>query len=295
MSVTRFNAKVNNIVISEISEISDKSKKPASTKNTKSNTNFSPSINTTEQPENTKSMDNFEEIIESLEENQPETAGLTAAMKFLMSSMQTMMKKFDSLPDKVTAGQLENQEALEKIVKITTDLEEVRKENSLLKIELQKIKQEEVKNMVVVHGLPNEIDAFAAVKKLGDLLQVSIKDYHINDLYRIRPLDRNKHAPVVIKLNSYKIKSDLIFNRKGRSIYTSDIGLAGERAQIYINEYLTKEGMELFLDAKRLCKDCGFKYVWPKNGAIFAKKEDKSKRFQIFNKQQIVEIIQKNN
>lgn len=231
------------------------------------------------------------EIFAGLDDPQTSSTSVSMAMKFLIASMQAMSSKIDSLCEVVTNGQADNALMMEKINVLATELYETQKENVVLKREVQKLAQQSVKDTVVFHGIPDNVDEQLVVQKVGKLLNVDIEKHHFNDFYRIRPLDNNKHAPLVVKLNSRKIKDALIAGRKGKSLFSSDIDLQGARTQIYLNEYLTSEMMKLFVAAKRLSRELEYKYVWARNGAIFAKKEDKSKKIHIQDHQQILDLI----
>lgn len=225
--------------------------------------------------------------------NVDQIADFSVAFKFLMASMQDLMAKFECLYTAVTAAQQENQALLGRLNEVTGELDEVKKKNAILEDEIRKIKLQQTRNTIVFHGLPNGIDDIEAVKKLGNLLNVNCNDLQIDNWYRIRPMDSKKRAPLVIKFSSYRIKEALVFKRKGKSLYTTDIDIPGERTQIFVNEYLTKTGMQLFIAAKKLKSESGFKYVWSKNGEIYAKEKDGSTKINIVSTHQINELLGK--
>ncbi|CAH1989211.1 unnamed protein product [Acanthoscelides obtectus] len=52
--------------------------------------------------------------------------------------------------------------------------------------------------------------------------------------------------------------------------------IQGVSDEFYVNEHLTMQNKLIYKEARRLAKLKQYKYVWTKNGEIFARKEDTS-------------------
>lgn len=61
--------------------------------------------------------------------------------------------------------------------------------------------------------------------------------------------------------------------------------------EIYINEHLTLENLQIFLEAKKKGKENNSKFIWTKDCKIFMRKSEKSKTKIIKNKKDIEDIF----
>lgn len=59
--------------------------------------------------------------------------------------------------------------------------------------------------------------------------------------------------------------------------------------KIYVNEHLTVESMKLFAAAKSL-HDRGFKFVWCRDGKVFAREKEQSAVIRIITHEQISKL-----
>lgn len=87
---------------------------------------------------------------------------------------------------------------------------------------------------------------------------VQFNSVKIRDEYLAASLSFNKNKPIKDKLNS------------------SHIGLEGEKTAIFISEHLSPTNKALHAATRAAAKEKGYKYVWVKNGRVFARKSDDS-------------------
>lgn len=59
---------------------------------------------------------------------------------------------------------------------------------------------------------------------------------------------------------------------------------------VYINDFLSKQSLEVFHHAKSL-KTIGYKFVYSRDGNIFAKKDEKSKQIKIKSMEDVDKIL----
>lgn len=82
---------------------------------------------------------------------------------------------------------------------------------------------------------------------------------------------------------------------KKRRFVASDLNVNknnNENKYIYINDELTANNMRLLWMAKIKAKECGWKFVWIRNGHIFAKKSETTSVIHISNNADIEIITQ---
>lgn len=77
---------------------------------------------------------------------------------------------------------------------------------------------------------------------------------------------------LAVRLARRDLRNDLLSSARVRRGATSaDLGMVGPARRFYVNERLTKINKELFRRAREAGQHHGWKYVWSKNGRIFAR------------------------
>lgn len=123
-----------------------------------------------------------------------------------------------------------------------------------------------------VHGLPSSpLENLSSW--VGDLAhKLAIPDFHPSSVVAVHrlPTRGNKAPPVLIRFASVRVR-DAWMAAKGRLR-----SLIAEKSvpQLFFNENLTRANSELFWKARTRAKERHFRFVWLKNGRIFAKREE---------------------
>lgn len=65
--------------------------------------------------------------------------------------------------------------------------------------------------------------------------------------------------------------------RVRRGLSTNDLGVNGPALRVYVNERLTRTNRQLFYNARQAGSQHRWKYVWTRDGKIYARKEDNIK------------------
>jgi seryl-tRNA synthetase len=224
------------------------------------------------------------------------TPNMMAFMKAISTAIeetrQEMNAQLSNLTNSVKMYQAENQEIKRQLNDVTAELHNVKAANLMLKSEVHKLQRDESNYMVTIHGVPNNSDDVEELKKIGKLLEVDISDQQVADIYRIKTKTKMKPEPLVVKFTSKLTRKLLVANRKRKSILSCDLDMkVTDKRPVYINEYLTRDTMRLLNESKILKKKFDFKFVWPKGGVIFAKKNEESDLCIIENENTISEII----
>lgn len=161
-----------------------------------------------------------------------------------------------------------------------------------LKTQLNEREQENLLNDVEISGIPEgkEVTPLHLVKTLSAKLGVNIEERDIVHVERSGPLRQNRledggtgggvtpaprPRPITVRLTRRCTRDQLIrAARVRRSITTADLDLAGAPRRVYVNERLTRQNRQLFYRAREEARRQGYKYVWTRDGKIFARKDD---------------------
>lgn len=79
----------------------------------------------------------------------------------------------------------------------------------------------------------------------------------------------------VVKTDSQNVINDILTKKKGVPLSRKNCGLEDLRYQIFIDEDILKDAIEIFKAARGL-KGLGYKYVWIKNRTIYVRKTETS-------------------
>ncbi|XP_065368909.1 putative leucine-rich repeat-containing protein DDB_G0290503 [Calliphora vicina] len=131
----------------------------------------------------------------------------------------------------------------------------------------------EIKNVTNKNMHPNDV-----VKKIANSLNVEINDNDISNSYTIK-----KSQKVIVEFTSVNKKRELLTKINRHRVDSSLINEDTNNKFIYVNEHLTPYKRRLLWLAKTKAKDSNWRYVWIKNGNIYAKKNEISNPIIIFN------------
>lgn len=201
-----------------------------------------------------------------------------AKLDELQDSMNFMSSKFDE----VLKGILENKEKIKNI----------EKENRQLKLEVNNLKDsvkmlndQRVKNHCIISGVTtmNDLSAAETVIEISGKVGVEIQAQSIEEAYFLKKKDINKPSQIVVKFNS-KTEKEKLMSAK------SKFKDAENSKSIYINDFLSKESLELLKFARTL-KNVGFHAVYSNGGKIFAKRSAITRPRLIRNEEDVKAIL----
>jgi hypothetical protein len=151
-----------------------------------------------------------------------------------------------------------------------------------LRAELNFLKQERLAQNLCITGLPDVDGAVLGAKFLilCSMLEVDVRSADVMNIFKIKTRNSTK---VIIKLSSHELRNKILNNRKKRSIFTDELGLDGQRSQVFLQEDLTKMNQTLLFRARSVLKIAGspFTFAWAKNGRIFLQQLNARKPFVI--------------
>ncbi|XP_037825241.1 uncharacterized protein LOC119613305 [Lucilia sericata] len=170
---------------------------------------------------------------------------------------------------------------------LLTQMGEMREENKVNKKEIKEIdtkvnqmaqqmlnKKIEIKNIQNKDIQPNDV-----VKTIAGSINVNINEYDISDAYRLK----NIKDKVIVEFTTYNKKREFMEKIKRHRIDGNIINNDNNNSYIYINDCLTAHNRKLLWLAKTKAKEANWKYVWSRNGSIFARKTENTPAILIKN------------
>lgn len=215
------------------------------------------------------------------------------------TAIQFLSSKYDEL--KLKYDQVISDNA--QLMKSNTDIEstntELKHQNFEIMKEINLIKQTELKKNAVIFGVPNVRDHHSLLVTFNNILQklnINEDDVDIDDIFQKKTT--TEQAPIFIKFKQLKNKIDFMqatksFTRINKTtLNTSDVGFTNIN-KIVIVDQLTESNRKLLKEAQQL-RIHGYKFIWTKNGKIFAKKREEAEVVEINNLNIIHELKSQN-
>jgi hypothetical protein len=132
------------------------------------------------------------------------------------------------------------------------------------------LKQQALSNNLRISGVPLTPDQ-DLVKLMINISKFFGVEMTEADITKTRLINTKKGPLIIVTLNTKDKRDEILFNRRGKSIYAEEIGLRNNgRQQIYIQEDLTKEIQEIYFHARQLRK-FGVTQVIPSDGRILVR------------------------
>ncbi|XP_046409278.1 uncharacterized protein LOC124174228 [Ischnura elegans] len=150
------------------------------------------------------------------------------------------------------------------------------------------LEQESLKNTIEIHGVPakdGEVVS-ALVSQVGLAIGIKVDQQLIDYAYRVRynPAgDASRPPPIIVRFLRYTNAEEFLDARRvKRNLYTKDLGWNDLPSRpIYVNCRLTSTNRELFSKARELKRQGKIKFIWLRNGKIYAREREGSERVLI--------------
>uniref|UniRef100_A0A1Y1LGC7 FP protein C-terminal domain-containing protein n=1 Tax=Photinus pyralis TaxID=7054 RepID=A0A1Y1LGC7_PHOPY len=195
----------------------------------------------------------------------------------MIKSLNACHEKLDLNSLELTKINLRLDAYSELLEKLKNENQNLRKELTSCALEIDKLEQYTRRNTIEIHGIPyvNGEDTYVLVQQVATALSVPVSKNAIDICHRLRT-QAHKPSPILCKFVNRYVKEEIIARRKvKRNLSTSDIGMTSGDT-IYVNENLTSCRRKLLFRARQTQKEIGFKFLWTKNGFIYARKDEKS-------------------
>lgn len=171
--------------------------------------------------------------------------------------------------------QLKDQQKSEKIKELTERIE--------------KMEQKSIERNIEIGNITNEnIEVIEVLRQISESVGVPINNTDINKAYKIKR--KNKISVEFVSLNKKREVMDKIKRHR------VEIKIPGQEnnTMYYVNDELTAHNKHLLWLTKIKAKESKWKYVWVKNGNIYARKNENSPFTIIRNTSDIENITEAN-
>ncbi|XP_050555370.1 uncharacterized protein LOC126911582 [Spodoptera frugiperda] len=177
-----------------------------------------------------------------------------------------------------------------------------------LKVQLNERDQDLLLNDVIVSGIPESKAENPAhiIKAVSLKLGIDLDDRDIVNVERLGRVRRNlttsssqndiaerpRPRAIAVRLSRRVVRDQLLHAaRVRRGLTTADLNLHGQPKRVYVNEHLTRSNARLFHLAREAGQRSRYKYVWTREGRIYARKEDGVSAVRIRSDADIKEIF----
>lgn len=230
---------------------------------------------------------------------------IQSEMLNLNSKYTEVMESINFCSDKISAF-----ESIVQKVNVRLDIiEKISRENSTLKKEVKELnskvdilEQKLLSNNIEIQGVPEKPNEniFNIIEKIGEYIECPFVKADIDAVHRIGTRIAGKPKPIIVKfltnikrdefLAAAKVKRHSC-NSSSSSSRSSGLLIENISNNLYINECLTTNTKFLLKQTKDMAKLKKYKYVWVRNGCIFARQADASKIIKISSKDDVDKLV----
>lgn len=141
-----------------------------------------------------------------------------------------------------------------------------------------------VKNIEIKNVTNKEMSPYEIIKTIASSVDVEMSEADISNAYRLkRQSDKivaeftslNKKRELMSKITRHRVDADIINNNRNENNNNNN--------HIYINDQLTFNNKRLLWTTKTKAREANWKYVWVRDGKIFARKIENSPAININN------------
>lgn len=137
---------------------------------------------------------------------------------------------------------------------------------------------------------PNENLKNVICKVANKMGVETITENDIDIVHRVSNRNNREPRDIVVQFKDTDRKETLMSQRKER-VKSNEVTNGRLDNVIYINEHLTPYNKMILWETKKRCREVKYKYVWPKNGKIYVRKDDKDRAYRIRNEEDIKKIV----
>lgn len=188
-------------------------------------------------------------------------------------SINDVMSKLLEMDRKYTDLMTKYQQQVDVNNELRTEISDLKKK---LNNQINKSEQKELKNNLIVKGMPQTEDDAEVIKKLGSKLQVRVGNVKI---FRLGKKDSNA-TPIKVCFESESEKITFMRAQKNKRLSTTDLGF-NQSNNIYLDHDLTKKNMELYKAARIFRKEHNYKFIWIRDGKVFLRRTENSRAILI--------------
>lgn len=203
-----------------------------------------------------------------------------------LQEIKTQLNQLTEIKETMNFMSTQFDEILKSVANNKKEIKSLKKENAALKDEVNTLKStvkflndSRVEKDVIINGIKKENNNKDAVQLVIDMAKTTganISEKEIDDAYFLnnRRINNSKSkSSLVVKFNNKKSKQTFLSEK-------SKLKEVEKYKEVYVNDFLSKETMEILKYAKSL-KSVGFKFVYARAGIVFAKIDEKSRPYRL--------------
>lgn len=236
----------------------------------------------------------------------PKTANETVSRSDIGENEPTLkqvMLKLNDIIKAIDFHSKQQEEVLKRLANIEKENNNLRQENTNLNKRLANIEsffyqqqQQQLQNHITIHGVPKapNDNLNATVINTIKAINITVTPDDIITVRRMNTNNNNTAPPIIVaELKTTALKQHIMqtYKTNGPIMLTqlSSASNAGNK-KIYINEYLNNYYKQLYSNAKELKLSNGFKFVWFKQGIIYARENETSQIYRVKHQNDITHI-----
>ncbi|XP_046683317.1 uncharacterized protein LOC124369370 [Homalodisca vitripennis] len=145
-----------------------------------------------------------------------------------------------------------------------------------LEVRMRDIEQYSRISNIEISGVPesrNE-NLDTLLSDVARAIGVELKEESVEAAHRVPSYNKKRAAPIVVKFKSRRDKEAWISGFKATRPLTADrINPMLPKEKVFVNEHLSPANKKLLSKTKEAARDEGYKFVWTRDGKIFARKD----------------------
>lgn len=206
----------------------------------------------------------------------PTVEWLRTTVDAVEKSVTFLNDKYDSVVTDLTAQKQLTKNMEAEVGTLRNTVKEQANSIRLLQTEINELDQQQRLSNMEIQGLPSTPKENLSVVLCDLASKIGLSQFQPSDVLSARRLPPKKTDKpgtatlILVSFASVSLKEQWMGCR-GRLRELSHAGLA---PKIFFNENLSRSNRELFWKARMKGKEKQYKYIWTKNGQIYAKKSD---------------------
>lgn len=137
-----------------------------------------------------------------------------------------------------------------------------------------------------INGVPEENteNLQCLVTQIANTVHCEISSNDIVHVTRVAKQSKEANRPrsIIVKLKSRTLRDSMLaatvkFNKtQDPKLNSHHLGYGGKPAPVYLSEHLSPANKSLHAAARKRARETGYRFVWIKDGRIYARKDEKS-------------------
>lgn len=202
-----------------------------------------------------------------------EIRDLVNSMEYINSRFEDISKEHKVTQETVTVLKKENENLKATVSDLNNRIDYLEQYSRSKNIEIQCVPETTNENLINM------------VMQLGRTIGSHINETHILNCTRVAKIRRDVNRPrsIVVEMSTSRLRDEFLtcalkYNKhnSGQKLNSSLLGITGNSVPIYISEHLSPSNKALHAAVRIKAKEHKYKFVWIRNGRIFARKNEES-------------------